>query len=321
MSCRVLIVGLGQIGMGYDLALDPRAYVYSHARAFSQHPGFELVAAVDPDAKKRETFTAAYGRNAYEDLDLALRQEQPSLVAIAVPTNLHGATLERVLAQPSVNSVLCEKPLSYDLAEARRMVEACAARRVEMFVNYMRRSDRGVFECRQRLDDGRMGAWQKGVVWYSKGFLHNGSHFFNLAQFWLGPMRNAQVLRCDRKWQDVDPEPDVLVEFERGSLMFLSAWEEAFSHYTIELLSTKGRLRYEQGGKVIEWQGLVADPNLRGYTKLAPVAETIETGMDRSQWHVVDQLARQMAGLPANLCTGAEALRTLADMQTIIEQT
>jgi predicted dehydrogenase len=166
-----------------------------------------------------------------------------------------------------------------------------------------------------------MGEWQKGCVWYSKGFLHNGSHFFNLAQFWLGAMREARVLRCARMWQEIDPEPDVLVEFDRGSLIFLSAWEEAFSHYTIELLSTSGRLRYEQGGKVIEWQGLVADSNVRGYTRLAPVAETIETGMDRSQWHVADQLARQMAGLPANLCTGAEALRTLAAMHTIIEQT
>jgi predicted dehydrogenase len=320
MSCRVLVVGLGQIGMGYDLSLDPCRYVYSHARAFSQHPSFELVGAVDPDADKRDAFTSAYGGKTFEDLDLALAKLQPELVAIAVPTHLHASTLDRVLKAPGVKFVLCEKPLAYDLAEARRMIDACAARGVGLFVNYMRRSDAGVAECRRRIEDGRLGTGLKGVVWYSKGFLHNGSHFFNLAQFWLGAVQNARVLRCVRKWQDVDPEPDVAVEFEHGSLVFLSAWEEAFSHYTIELLSPRGRLRYEQGGKLIQWQGLVADANLQGYTRLSAAVQVIETGMDRSQWHVADQLARAIQGLPANVCTGEEALRTLADMQTIIEQ-
>ena len=26
----------------------------------------------------------------------------------------------------------------------------------------------------------------KGVCWYSKGLLNNGSHFINLLEFWLG---------------------------------------------------------------------------------------------------------------------------------------
>src|SRR5436190_18383757 len=31
--------------------------------------------------------------------------------------------------------------------------------------------------------------------------------------------------------------PDVYLEFERGRAVFLAAWEEAFSHYTVEVRS------------------------------------------------------------------------------------
>ena len=51
-----LIVGLGQIGMGYDLSLAPDQFVYSHARALSLNPEFKLVGGVDPDRAKRRDF-------------------------------------------------------------------------------------------------------------------------------------------------------------------------------------------------------------------------------------------------------------------------
>jgi len=51
-SRSVLIVGLGQIGMGYDLGLPPQN-VLSHARAFQNCPGFRVIGGVDPDPKER----------------------------------------------------------------------------------------------------------------------------------------------------------------------------------------------------------------------------------------------------------------------------
>ena len=53
MSFSVLIVGLGQIGMGYDLHHDVNNQIYTHARAFSQHPDFYLIGAVDSEKKKK----------------------------------------------------------------------------------------------------------------------------------------------------------------------------------------------------------------------------------------------------------------------------
>lgn len=317
MPFRVLIVGLGQIGLTYDLELDPSA-IYSHARAFSEHPAFELVGGVDSSEQHREMLVQRYACPAYADLSSALAQQHVDVLIIATPTLLHGAILNQAVSLRQPKLILCEKPLSHELSEARAMVKTCQERGIALYANYMRRSDAAVIEIRQRLTSGLIATPVKGVCWYSKGFLHNGSHFFNLLEYWLGPMQSAQLIDRGRLWEGTDPEPDVQVTFRDGKVFFVAAQEESFSHYTIELLSANGRLRYEQGGQRVEWQAVEAGA-LKGYRVLSGNIETLPTGMSRYQWHVADQIALALAGHEAHhLCSGAQALASLESMHNIV---
>ena len=313
-----MIIGLGQIGMGYDLALDSREAVYTHARAFSMHPAFELVGAVDPAVAQRDRFKQYYTQSAYHTIASALQAHTASVVVIASPTAQHSLALKEVLSHSTPKVILCEKPLAYDLAEAREMVAACEAAGVKLFVNYMRRADPGAIEIKARIESGQIAAPIKGVAWYSKGLLNNGSHFFNLLEFWLGSFIRAKILDAGPLWDNQDPEPDVQVEFERGKIVFIAAWEDAFSHYTIELLSPSGRLRYEQGGALIAWQSTHADPNIAGYQVLQNVPKMIVNGMKRYQWNVADQLANALENKPHTLSTGRQSLATLEALHQII---
>jgi len=319
MRRSVLLVGLGQIGMGYDLEHDPRKYVFTHARAFSTHPAFDLIGAVDVSPEHRSVFVEKYGQQTYSSLGDAFEILRPDVVVVAAPTAMHAPLVKDVLQGSGVKAILCEKPLAYDLSEARDMVASCREAGVALFVNYMRRVDSGVATIKKMLDEGAIAAPIKGVAWYSKGFLHNGSHFFNLLEYWLGAFQSSNIIHAGRKWDDHDPEPDVLVRFKRGDVVFRSAWEEAYSHYTIELLSHSGRLRYEQGGCEILWQSTTADPQVAGYRVLAE-SQIVPHSMDRIQWHVADHLARHLSGEPHSLCTGEQALESLDAMHRIINQ-
>lgn len=316
MSFKVLLIGLGQIGMGYDLHLDT-SYVYSHARAFSLHTGFALIAGVDVNPISRQCFEERYHCPAYENVDEALKDHQPDVIVLAVPTLMHGEVLQQVLKHAAPRLILCEKPLSYSFHEAELIVQACAERNILLYVNYMRRSEPGVQEIKRRLDKGEISAPLKGVVWYSKGFLHNGSHFFNLMTYWLGEFVSSKLLTPGRRWGEHDQEPDVQVIFERGSVIFFAAWEEAFSHYTVELLSPSGRLRYENEGERITWEKTASDPSFQGYTVLSDI-EMIESGMKQYQWHVVCELLKALEDQGAHLCSGKDALYTLKTMQQVM---
>jgi predicted dehydrogenase len=320
MAIRCLLIGLGQIGMGYDLDLDPASFVYSHTRALSAHQAFELSGAVDQSEPQRLLFERHFKKPAFLNLSEALAKIKPEVIVIATPTNTHLAVLEKVLGQCRPKAILCEKPLAYEPLGAIKMVELCEKAGAKLFVNYMRRSDSGSVELKKRIESGEISLPIKGVAWYSKGFLHNGSHLFNLLEFWLGAFKKAKVLDRGRLLDDQDSEPDVQIEFERGKVVFLAAWEEAFSHCAIELISPSGRLRYENGGGVIAWQPPRPDPLIPGYKILKAEPEIIANGMDRYQYHVADQLANALAGRQHALCTGREALATIEAMHQIIHQ-
>ena len=183
MAEKCLVIGLGQIGMGYDLDHDPTVAVYSHARAISLHPDFELAGAVDSSPLQRSIFQKHYVRPAFDNISAAMRQLLASVVIIASPSETHAAVLDEVLSQAKPKIILCEKPLAYDLTEAREMVDACDRAGIKLYVNYMRRADPGVIEVKRRIEKNEISMPIKGVVWYSKGFLNNGSHFFNLLEF------------------------------------------------------------------------------------------------------------------------------------------
>lgn len=313
---KVLIIGLGQIGMGYDLDRD--RYVFSHARAFDKHPAFTLVGGVDPNPALREAFRGGYGVDAYETAAVALAREAPELVVIAVPTPLHGSILDTALEFPSVKTVVCEKPLSYDLSEARRMASACEEKGVKLVVNYMRRSDPAAIEIRRRLVSGEILGPVKGVAWYSGGLIHNGSHFINLLEYWLGNMVDYQVMALGAALDNGDAHVDVSVRFKSGTVLFLSTDDRDFAHYELELMAYNGRLRYESAGHRVEWQGIERSTMFEKSRAISDTPEPLDCEMSVFQFNVVSQLEALLNGQPCHLSMGKCAVRTLESVTKII---
>lgn len=314
MKHKVLLVGLGQVGMGYDFDTYSADVISTHAKAFSVHPDFELVGGVDPDAESCARFSQRYGAWAGSDLAEGLSATLPDVVVIAAPTQYHAEAVHAALRHASPKLILCEKPLAYEFAEAAAMVAACRESDCLLYVNYLRRVEPGVLEIKRRLMDGRIASPVKGVAWYSKGLLHNGSHFSNLLEFWLGPVQGFKIINSGRAWQDEDCEPDVQVKFASGEVTFLAAKEEDFSHHEIQLIAANGCLRYEQGGGKILWQAAVADPDFAGYTVLSLNGESIATEGHKLQWHVADNVSASLRGNPSSLCSGEDALQTLESL-------
>ena len=118
---KALLVGLGQIGSGYDADL-PFAFdqphssqkILTHARALACHPGFSLVAGIDPCPEACNRFSQLYGSSAYADLSSwkAQNPEQSlDLVIIAVSPQLQPALAAKILDLTRPRVLLLEKPL------------------------------------------------------------------------------------------------------------------------------------------------------------------------------------------------------------------
>jgi predicted dehydrogenase len=317
MTHTVAIIGLGNIGMMYDQHLSANDFVLSHARAFHLHSGFEMVRAVDPDPQLRDLFAKTYNFAAHSTIEDALAHTEPHVMVVASPTHTHSQIVDKILANYRPLAILCEKPLANEGAAAQAIVDACLDKQVPLYVNFTRRADPGVREVRARLQSGQIAMPFKAIVWYSKGLLHNGSHFADLLSFWFGPILAAKLITSGRAWADHDSEPDFQITFEGGSAIFCAAQEENFSHYTVEVVAANGRLRYEQGG-AITWQAAVPHATLAGYRQLQSQPDLIKNDMNRYQYQVAEQLDRALNGATHTLCTGACAAETHVWLQSLI---
>ncbi len=311
------ILGLGQIGQSYDYEAADDGLMLTHASAYRHHAGFELVAAADPDPKKRERFARKFGLPAYADLDSLISGHRPEVFSICVPTAQHFQVFQEIIPYGPA-AVLCEKPIALELSEAQEMVRLAEAHQVALLINYIRRFEPGGAALKEAIQRREFGDIYKGVAWYSKGIIHNGSHYLDFLRFLLGEVTDLQVLEKGREWLGHDPEPDVCIHFGEVPIYFLAAREECFSAGGIELLGTGGHIHYRDGGERIEVRRVQSDPRFPSYKILNPDPQQIPTDMKRYQWHVVNHLYGHLTGKTALSGDGKSATETLAVIQKII---
>jgi predicted dehydrogenase len=315
---RVLIVGLGQVGLTYDATL-PDSFVYSHARACALHPGLALAGGVDPEFARRTLFTERYGAPAFDGVSDAMHATRPDVVIVATPTRTHAEVVAQVLSAGRPAAVLCEKPLAVTPVEARAIVDACAAAGVALFVNYMRSVEPGALEAGRRIASGAWrGPWS-GIVWYTKGFRHNASHFWSLTERWFGPVTQARVLRRHGGWEDGDARLDVRADHADAVLHYVAVPERGLSHHSLEALGANGRLRYDHGGRTITWEPAAPNEAFVDQAMLTGVVERIPSEFDRFQWHVAAALTCALADRDHHLYTGVEALASFNRLFVLLE--
>lgn len=305
--------------MRYDFGLPEQDYALSHARAYSLHSDFSLLGAADPEPALRQQFTERYKTAAYASVAGLLAAGNADVIVIASPTDTHLAIVREVLQGSTPRLILCEKPLAYSESDATEMERLCRERDVLLFVNYIRRADPAVIEVKRRLDTAQIVAPFKAVVWYSKGLLHNGSHFLDLLAFWFGPVQHAALICAGENRGEQDAEPDFRLGFTHGSAIFCAAREENFSHYTVEIVAANGRLRYEQGG-VISWQSAGQHPTLEHYRQLQKPGEEIANDMDHYQFNVASQISHALQGKIHTLCDGATGVANIRLLTSLLNE-
>ena len=118
---QINTVRWGLVGCGWVA----RDYV---APALRDASSASLVALCDPDANAMNRIAAdTLGAAAFADLDAMLASDLDA-VYVATPNHLHRPIVEA--AARAGKHVLCEKPMATTLADARAMIEVCAANNV-----------------------------------------------------------------------------------------------------------------------------------------------------------------------------------------------
>lgn len=316
---QVIVIGLGKIGLGYDLN-GPETCCFTHTKAFQSHPGFELIGGVDSLPARRKEFEQFTGKPAVLVLEKLSIKGNPAIIVIATPPEDRLKIVRECLTlQPSL--ILLEKPLAMNVEEGRRVVSRCREHGTELFVNYLRRCDPTVLQIRSDIQSNKFGAFQSGHVYYSGGVFSNASHLVDLIFFWLGSSDLWATLgRVPWPSRQGDLDLDFWLDLNGRRCVFQAVDERVFSMAQVELIFEKAAIRYEDFGRRIALHRVEQDPDFPECRRLPHKPLLLPSDIGKYQWNVADHLYRHFTTGEPLVSTGETALDVLNCCETLKSQ-
>ena len=305
---KTLLIGLGQIGMGYDFNLSMEDYILSHAQAIKKHPSFKLICAIDPSIIKRKTFENKFNVTALSSLKELKSIDYFDVIVIAVPTRFHLKVFKDIVKRFSPKLILIEKPLSNSLKESNRIVELSKEVNIPLAVNYFRAFDPFHQKLLKKIKNNELGFPLKILCWYCKGIINNGSHFIQLFSNFLGNVRSSNIIKYRDSVLHNDFEPTAIINYEKGEVIFIPVEEKNYSLFEMEIIGNKGKIKYYNSGSSYECWEVVDDSIFKGNLKLSSKSKVFKTNMNKYQYNVYDNIDQFLQKRSTLFCSGEDAL-------------
>jgi UDP-N-acetyl-2-amino-2-deoxyglucuronate dehydrogenase len=197
---RFALAGCGRIAQNHMAALKEHG-----ARA-------ELVAVCDIDAKALDQAAAASGASKFESLAGMLEHGNADIVVLSTPSGLHSE--QAISIAESGRHVMTEKPMATRWEDAKRMVAACDAAGVRLFVVKQNRRNATLQLLKRAVENKRFGQiylvninvfWTRPQSYYDSAkwrgtwefdggaFMNQASHYIDLIDWLIGPVESLHA--------------------------------------------------------------------------------------------------------------------------------
>jgi UDP-N-acetyl-2-amino-2-deoxyglucuronate dehydrogenase len=197
---RIALVGCGRISG-------------KHIEAAEKHdPNVSIVAVCDTNPKALEAAVDRTRAEGYDSLQKLLRHTETDIVVLATPSGLHPE--QTIEVAQSGRHVMTEKPMATRWIDGQRMVRACDASGVRLFVVKQNRRNATLSLLKRAVEKKRFGRiymvninvfWTRPQEYYDSakwrgtwefdggGFMNQASHYVDLVDWLVGPVESVQA--------------------------------------------------------------------------------------------------------------------------------
>jgi len=277
------LIGCGRIG--FLLEDDPLRYKPCTHYGGAKAAGLRIDCACDIDAKRLEEFSRRAripGDRLFDSYEALLRELRPALVVIATWTESH-ARIGAFAAGHGARVIVCEKPLSYDLASARSLLLACRRNGTRLIVNHERRFEPRYRAVKGLIDGGGVGevksvhasmlcSGHHGPSRIQDGggpLLHDGTHLVDICRYLFGDIAwvEGDFQRRSRR-RGFEDRAVAWMRTRGGVDIFLEAGgERRYFVFELEISGSEGRIVIGNG-----YQELYLPRSSRLYTGFRDLA-------------------------------------------------
>ncbi|GAF80381.1 unnamed protein product, partial [marine sediment metagenome] len=141
-TLNIAVVGVGSWGK-------------NHARVFKEIEFTNLVGIYDLDKKRAEELAKEHGAECYSNLEKMLKSEEIDAISIASPTSTHAEIA--LMAIENGKHVLIEKPMTSNVEEAEKILDAEKKSNVLVSVGFIERFNPIVSRSKRLIENEELG--------------------------------------------------------------------------------------------------------------------------------------------------------------------
>lgn len=313
---RAVVIGCGKIGAeeeNYGENVRPG----THAGVYQMNKKTQLVALVDKDKKKLTAVKKHFpGVNLYTDIESMLKKERPDIISVATPTKCHHDSVLQ-LAQSKCRAILCEKPITYTINEAQKMINVCEKNNLQLFINHHLHFDFLLQKWSEKIHQGLLGKLYQANLYYYNGLFNNGTHGIDLLRMLFGePVMVVGRNNTETSSNLKDLNVDGLITFKNGPLVSFQSLSKNYGYFGLKIFGEEGMLDIINLGFQIQYRKKIKNKNYKRYFGLSE--NTFEEGGARSMlFGAIDHVVTFLEGKTKPISTGRDGLAVLRILMAI----
>ncbi|MBI2252254.1 MAG: Gfo/Idh/MocA family oxidoreductase [Armatimonadetes bacterium] len=316
-SCA--IIGCGRIASTIDDDL-MRKNISSHAGAYDKNLRTIITCAADINSENLKKFGKKWNvSHLYSSYEELFKKEKVDLVSICTPSNTHLNILKTAV-ESRVKGILCEKPISFTLNEADKMIKICYKNNVKLGLCHVRRWYLGVKKVKDLIDNGALGEIQSVLIVYCAGLANQGVHIFDTLNFLLNfsPIY-VNFEYNNENFESGDMNLSGFILFQKDIPCQLNAVSRQF--YTAEeihLFGTKGKIILEHMSSQVNYYKVRSSFRFSNYSELF-LEQSYELEEGPRMEAVLENMLNAMEGKEKLRCGGLDGRKALAITSALLE--
>ena len=296
MKHNVIIIGLGNIGLMYDLIVPNKKICKTHSKSLFYSKKYNLIGAVEKDRISKKKFISKYKLPVFDNLSFPLNFYKPDFVIIAVPTKNHLKIFNKIIKHVSVKYILFEKPVGNNIHECREIIKKSNKKNIKVYVNYIRNYQTKIIDFFYSNKFFKITNKNLVTIYYTGSILNNCSHFFAL----LISLYNFKNIKNFKLLKFLNDKPkNFYFEIKKSKFFFINVSRIDKRINTINISSQDIEINFNSSNELITV-----------YNKITKNINKIKTGMDKYQLNVYKEIAFDINNNSKYVCKVSIAYET-----------
>lgn len=262
----VSIIGCGDIGFYFDYKKKIKGAL-THFKAFNDDKRFVITGVADLIEKTRKTISSKYKIPVYENYREMLDEHKADVIVIATNDETHFEILENsVKYKPRL--VFCEKPLALNYENAKKIISLYKENKIYLQVNFTRRFLKEFYEIEKIIKEKKIGELESVTFYYSRGLIHNASHYLDLVNWYIGETeKNLVHVSTKEGLGGNDDTASFDLIYDSGlEIRFIGLNPTKLSFAEVDFVGTNGRVKVNFKNEIEKYK-VVKNKMFKGYSR------------------------------------------------------